>query len=176
MPIPYAYGPAPSQVADLHLPDARPAGIVALFHGGFWRFPYGSDQMDDLAADLVRRGYAVWNVEYRRVGEPGGGWPGTVADAFAALDFLADPALASHGLDLSKVVAAGHSAGGHLALLTALGERPSPFAPRHPRVRSRAVASLAGIPDLARVHALGSGNGAVAGLLGGAPEDLPERV
>src|SRR3989442_11589839 len=87
------YGDGPSQVADLY----RPQGIVALpvvvlIHGGFWRAGYDRSLMNPLARDLARRGMAVWNLEYRRVGQVGGGWPGTFADVAAGIDHLADVA------------------------------------------------------------------------------------
>ncbi len=114
----FRYGPGPSQVAELHLPQSRPCPVVVLVHGGFWRVPYGRPLMAPLARGLAARGFAAWNIGYRRVGERGGGWPGTFADAAAAVDALADLAR-EHGLDLDRVASVGHSAGGHLALWTA---------------------------------------------------------
>ena len=110
------YGEAPEQFGDLYLPDSESgAPVVVLVHGGFWRAQYGLDLMVPLAEDLVDRGYAVWNIEYRRVGQPGGGYPGTLDDVAAAINEL--PALAeSHSLDLDRVAFVGHSAGGHSAL------------------------------------------------------------
>ena len=86
------YGAAPQQFGDLWLPDDPSAGtlpVVVLVHGGFWRARYALDLMDPLAADLVDRGFAVWNVEYRRVGQDGGGFPGTLVDVGTAVDHLA---------------------------------------------------------------------------------------
>lgn len=170
-----AYGSAPSQVGDLYLPaNARPA-VIVLLHGGFWRAPYGRDELAPIATDLVARGYAVWNLEYRRVGEPGGGWPGTFSDVAEGIDHLA--ALVDQGvaLDLSRVVVAGHSAGGHLALWAAAKNRPS-FAVTGPRrVRLRGAAGLAPVADLTQAHALHSGRDAVATFLGGTPESHPAR-
>lgn len=173
-PRTFAYGAQSSQRADLYLP-ATPltsgAGypVVGLLHGGFWRLPYGRGETVPVALDLAARGYAVWNIEYRRVGEAGGGWPGTCDDIAAALDHLA--ALADDGLPLdpTRVAVAGHSAGGHLALWSgAAGSTPR-------RVRPRAVAGLAPVADLARTWELGAGGGAVEALLGGAPAAWPER-
>src|SRR5437764_7356894 len=118
-----AYGPEPLQFGDLYLPDTP--GLhptVILIHGGYWRARYGLDLMTGLAQDLVTRGYATWNIEYRRVGDPGGGWPGTLLDAAIATDYLRILA-PSHGLDLQRVVPIGHSAGGHLALWLAARPR-----------------------------------------------------
>ena len=109
-----AYGDHPDQVANLHLPaqEGRPWPCVALLHGGFWRTGWDRTLMTALAADLAGRGIAAWNVEYRRVGEEGGGWPGTFADVAAAIDRLAEV----EEVDPRRVATCGHSAGGHLAL------------------------------------------------------------
>jgi acetyl esterase/lipase len=118
------YGPGVDQFGELWpaaggptpVPGGpSPAPVVVLVHGGYWRDRYRLDLMHAMAADLSGRGYAVWNVEYRRVGSPGGGWPGTFLDVAAALDALADLA-GQHRLDLGRVSVVGHSAGGHLAL------------------------------------------------------------
>ncbi len=168
------YGDAPSQRGELLLPgNARPP-VACLLHGGFWRVAYGNEQMTAVARDLVARGFAVWNVEYRRLGEAGGGWPGTFLDVAAALDHLAAIA-AELPLDLARVALVGHSAGGHLALWAASrGTRPDGPAPA-PRVNAAAVVGQAAVSDLARGHALGLSRGVVGELLGGAPGERPER-
>jgi acetyl esterase/lipase len=141
------YGPESSQVGELYLPSGEgPFPVVMLLHGGFWTAAYDRRQMTGLADGLVAGGFAVWNVEYRRVGEPGGGWPGTMLDAAAAMDALEgmDPAL-----DLDRVVIAGHSAGGHLAAWAAHRATLPPEAPgAAPKVRLRGAVSLAGVLDL----------------------------
>ena len=114
-----AYGPGTDRFGELW----RPAGdgpwpVVALLHGGFWRARRTLELMRPLAADLAGRGFAAWNLEYRRVGQPGGGWPGTFQDVAAGLDHLAELA-GREPLDLDRLVVAGHSAGGHLALWSA---------------------------------------------------------
>jgi acetyl esterase/lipase len=159
------YGSHPDQVANLHLPSAEggPFPCVILIHGGFWRERWDRTLMTPLAIDLARRGYAAWNVEYRRVGQDGGGWPGTLDDIAAATDALADIA----EVDPNRLVAVGHSAGGHLALW--LGGRTDG------RVRLRAAVSQAGVADLAQGHADDLGAGAVADLIGGGPAELPAR-
>jgi acetyl esterase/lipase len=167
------YGPADSQVGDLHLPDVALPPVVCLFHGGFWRVPHGRDQMHGLALDLVSRGFAVWNIGYRRVGEPGGGWPGTQEDAFRAMDFLA--ALPALGLDLSRVAAVGHSAGGHLALCCCRKGRLAAFPHAPVRVAPVAVAALAAITDLRDAFELDSGGGAASALMGGPPAQHSHR-
>jgi acetyl esterase/lipase len=128
--------------------------------------------MVPVAQDLVERGFAVWNLEYRRLGEPGGGWPGTLEDVSAGVDHLA--ALVAEGvdLDLDRVTVAGHSAGGHLALLVAA------YAKRRggeARVWPCAAVGLAPVADLAGASALRSGRGAVDEFLGGSLREQPER-
>lgn len=135
------YGPHPEQFAERWLPPgAGPHRTVLLLHGGYWRPRYGLDLMHPLAADLRRRGFAAWNVEYRRAG-----WPGIVDDVVAAHD----------ALGVAPLAAVGHSAGGHLALCLA-ARRPVP------------VVALAGVCDLAAAHRLALSDGAVDELLRGA--------
>lgn len=171
-----AYGPYADQVADLLLPagEAPAAGwpVVVLLHGGFWREAYRSGLMAPLAVDLADRGIAAYNVEYRRVGGAGG-WPATLTDVAAAVDQLA--ALAgSRPLDLDHVAVVGHSAGGHLALWVAgRGQLPDDAPGALPVVRPRLVVGQAAVADLAAGIELSSG--AVRELLGGGPEEVPER-
>ena len=157
-----AYGADPLQFADLWLPaNGRAKGMVVMIHGGCWQTKVAkADLMDWAAADLARRGLAVWNIEYRGVDMPGGGYPGTFLDVAAAADAL--PAAArAHGLPMDRVVAVGHSAGGHLALW--LAARPglpagSPLRTGGgPALVPAHVVSLGGLPDLeaARVEAAG---------------------
>ena len=159
------YGPHPDQVANLHLPatEGGPWPCAILIHGGFWRERWDRTLMTPLAIDLSSRGYVAWNVEYRRIGQEGGGWPGTFDDVTAAADALAEVS----EVDLTHLVAVGHSAGGHLALW--LGARA------HGRVRIRASVSLAGVADLDAAFRDDLGGGAVAALLGGGPELVPDR-
>jgi acetyl esterase/lipase len=174
-PRTFAYGPDPSQEGDLYLPAETRPPVVCLLHGGFWRMPYGRNQLDSVACDLASRGFAVWNLEYRRLGAPGGGWPGTLNDAADGIDFLADLAAEGIDLDLGRVIVAGHSAGGHLALWSAARRGMHPDLRPSSRVRPAAVAGLAAIVDLAATYAAGSGGNAVAELLGGSPADQPLR-
>jgi acetyl esterase/lipase len=173
---PHRYGPHASQRADLYVPPGPgPYPAIVLIHGGSWQKRYGRVFMRWLAGDLLRRGYAVWNIEYRRLGD-GGGWPTTFADVAAAIDHLAK--LEDRRLDLERVTLLGHSAGGHLALWAAgrpnLPARapgalagPAPISP----VR---VISQAGVADLTLAYRLWHG-GAARNLMGGSPEDVPER-
>lgn len=171
----YRYGPERSQRGDLHLPAGDgPHPAIVLIHGGSWQKRFGRRVMRALAADLVSRGFAVWNIEYRRIGD-GGGWPETFADVAAAIDRLEGlhPAL-----DLARVQVIGHSAGGHLALWAAGREGLPAGAPGavagRPRVPLRRAISLAGVCDLAGAYAQWHG-GAVRELMGGSPERLPDR-
>jgi acetyl esterase/lipase len=130
---------------------AGPHPVVVMVHGGCWQTKVAkADLMDWAAADLARRGIAVWNIEYRGVEVAGGGYPGTFRDVAAAADTLRTVA-AAHGLRLDRVTAAGHSAGGHLALwLAARAQLPagSPLASLNPLPIAHVV-SLGGLPDLA---------------------------
>ena len=116
-PLTVTYGAHPSQYFHVHLPQGPgPHPVVVLIHGGFWRLPYGLGLMRPLADDLVRRGFAAVNVEYRRLGEEGGGWPGTCEDVLNAVRSLGTGPLP---FDLRRLGIVGHSAGGHLALWVA---------------------------------------------------------
>ena len=164
----FRYGPAACQAGELYLPDGRHPPVVCLLHGGFWRLPYGRDQMHPIACDLARRGYAVWNIGYRRVGEPGGGWPGTFDDVSAGLDQLAELAAGGIALDLGRVAVAGHSAGGLLALWWAARQTRK-------RLQPRVAIGLAPVLDLVQAHDSSPHASAVADLLGGAPHAQPLR-
>jgi acetyl esterase/lipase len=172
----YAYGADASHFADLFLPAAPgPHPVLVLIHGGCWQAAYGLEPLGQLARAIAVQGIAVWNIEYRRLGN-GGGWPHTLLDAGAALDFLPTIAKAAC-LDLSRVVTAGHSAGGQLALWLA-GRRRLPvrsllYAPAPLPVYG--VISLAGIPDLAAAAREGICGAAVSNLLGGSPQQRTEH-
>jgi acetyl esterase/lipase len=170
-----AYGDHPDQVGNLHLPPgdaATPWPVVVLIHGGFWRWGWDRTLMTPLARDLASRGFAAWNIEYRRVGQEGGGWPGTLEDVAAAADAV--PGLAA--VDPARAVTIGHSAGGHLALWLAARHRLGAGAPgAAPRLRPVAAVSQAGVADLARGAEDGLGDGACQALLGGGPGEVPER-
>ena len=173
------YGPAPSQVAELFLPKGRGSHpVVILLHGGCFLKQYeGFAQTSTLAADLAGRGYAVWNVEYRKLGEPGAGYPGTFQDVGAAVDRLRAEA-PKFDLDLGRVVAMGHSAGGHLALWAASRGRLPADSPLHVAdpLKIGTVISLAGIGDLqgqGRVFALPCGDDTLDRLLDTARRKAP---
>ena len=172
-----AYADHPDEVGNLHLPAGEPAvdgpwPAVVLIHGGFWRYGWDRTLMTPLARDLAARGIAAWNIEYRRVGQKGGGWPGTLEDVAAA----ADAVLGLEGINPERVVTVGHSAGGHLALWLAARHRLPEGAPgANPRLRPRGAISQAGVSDLVAGARAGLGGGACQALLGGEPDDVPER-
>jgi acetyl esterase/lipase len=142
----HRYGEDPNQLAELFLPSGRgPFAVAIVVHGGYWRARYDRSLMTGLCEDVAAHGLAAWNLEYRRVGN-GGGWPETFDDAAAGVDRLAE---VDAQLDLARVGAVGHSAGGHLALWAAARHRLPDDAPgAGPRVRPRTVVSQAGIADL----------------------------
>lgn len=165
------YGEHPHQVADLHRPaGAGPYPVVVVLHGGYWQGPYTKLVMRPLCVDLVRRGYAALNVEYRRLGRDGGGWPQTFDDVADAIDHLASPALRDVRLDLDRVTLLGHSAGGQLALWAAgRPELPDGAPGAAPEVTATRVLAMAPVCDLER-----AGRPARE-LLGGTPAEVPER-
>jgi len=167
----HRYGPEPAQYGELWLPahQTDPAGTVVIVHGGFWRARYDLSFGRPLAADLAGRGYAAWNLEYRRAGG-GGGWPATFADVAAGIDLLADLPV-----DTSRVAVIGHSAGGHLAAWAAGRPRPPQGMPgaATPRVTVTAVVAQAGVLALADCARDAVGGTAALDLMGGGPDELP---
>lgn len=168
------YGPERAQVAEVWRPEAGqdPLPVVVLIHGGFWRQRYTKSLMHRLAKSVVDQGWIAYNVEYRRVGSFGhGGWPETFEDVSDAIDALAGV----DGADPRRVATCGHSAGGHLALWavssrsTGDGSRPAPS------VDVCAAVSLAGVVDLVAAAEQFVGRGAVPALMGGSPDDVPDR-
>ena len=159
------YGADLHQFGDLWLPaEAGPHPVAIVIHGGFWRAQYGLDHIGHLCRELARQGIASWSLEYRRIGHPGGGWPGTCEDVRDGAAYLRTLA-GRYRLDPDRVVALGHSAGGHLALWLA-AQRSVPLT---------GVVSLAGVTDLRQAWRLGLGRGVVADFLGGSPAEVPER-
>ena len=138
------YGSHPSQLAELFEPEGEPRGVAVVIHGGFWRASYDRHLMDDLCRDLAARGWAAWNLEYRRLGD-GGGWPHTFEDVEAGIRHVK----ASNNV----LLAIGHSAGGHLAL----------WAAAYGLVTG--AVSQAGVCDLAEAARLNLSRGVVHELL-----------
>ncbi|MGQ4619414.1 alpha/beta fold hydrolase [Nocardia sp. R7R-8] len=156
-PLTTSYGDHPSQFAERWTPagDPRP-GVVLLLHGGWWRQQHSLTLMTPLARDLADRGHIVWNVEYRRIDAPGaeGGWPTTLEDVHAAIAAILD----LEAVDAGSVVAVGHSAGGHLALLAAAD------------LGLGGVVAQAPITDLPACAAAGLGESATPLFMGGLPQ------
>jgi len=160
------YGPDPNQFLDLRLPKAKSQhsyGLVINIHGGFWRAAYGLDHAGHLCAALTAQGLVTANIEYRRVGNEGGAWPGTFADVRCAYSFLLQNEN-KYEIDPRRVVIMGHSAGGQLALCLAAHE---------PGVTR--VVSLAGVVDLERAYQLHLSNDAVVEFLRGKPSEVPDH-
>jgi acetyl esterase/lipase len=171
----FAYGSAPSQYAELFLPrGAGPFPVAVLVHGGCWTREFGGiTQLRNVAGALAARGIAAWNVEYRRVDEPGGGYPGTYQDMNAALSMLAQQAQ-RYPIDLNRLVAVGHSAGGQLVQWMAGRPRIPNTSPLYlpDPLPVRKVVSLGGLADLRREQDLiKSSCDREIGQLTGAPGD-----
>lgn len=172
-----SYGPEPSQFGELRVPAGRgPHPVVAVIHGGFWRSRYDLTHIGHLCAALTEQGYATWSIEYRRLGEPGGGFPGTFHDVSAGIEHLRGIAAKYH-LDLGRVVTLGHSAGGHLALWAAARHRipPASAIDTPDPLPVRAAVSLAGVVDLRRACELRLSSGVTEQFIGGVPAEYPER-
>jgi len=176
-PVRIAYGPDSLQFGELRVPPGPgPHPVAVVIHGGCWLDQYGLDLMTDMSEVFKGAGIATWNIEYRRIGDTGGGYPNTLTDVGMAVDKVRELA-PTHRLDLKRVVTVGHSAGGHLAVWVAARPKlPAGSALRgsDPLPISAAV-SLAGILDLAESLDLKVCNGLAAKLLGGAPAEVPGR-
>jgi acetyl esterase/lipase len=159
-----SYGTDPNQFGEIRVPKSKgPFPLLMNIHGGFWRAKYDLAHAGHLCAALTAKGLATWNVEYRRVGNPGGGWPGTFEDIRSAFRYTAQIPK-RYNIDASKVLVMGHSAGGELALCLAAHE-PS----------LKCVVSLAGVVDLQQALELHLSDDAVVGFLGGKPTDVREH-
>ena len=160
------YGDDPAQFGELTLPQGAPKGVVVVIHGGFWKAAYDLSLGRPLAASLARHGWVAWNIEYRRIGN-GGGNRATFDDVAAAIDALRD-----QDLPLDRVLAVGHSAGGHLATWAASRGR---FRQWPAGVDLTGVVSQAGVLGLEAAYDEDLGGGAVVDLLGHrpGPEDAP---
>lgn len=161
-----AYGTDPNQFGELRLPKDTSKGafpVVMNIHGGYWRAKYNLTHAGHSCAALAAAGIATWNLEYRRVGNHGGGWPGTFEDIRSGYRFLSTIAK-KYNLDMTKTLVMGHSAGAQLALCLA-GHEPS----------IKRVVSLAGVVDLQQAFDLHLSDNAVVEFLGGTPKEVPEH-
>jgi acetyl esterase/lipase len=158
------YGSDPLQFAELRFSSGKkPWPVVMNIHGGFWRSAYDLGHTGHFCAGLTKAGFATYNVEYRRVGHSGGGWPGTFEDIRNAYGYLHQHAR-EMDVDPERVVVMGHSAGGQLALCLA-GHEPS---------LTRAV-SLNGVLDLQAAYDFHLSNDAIVEFLYGTPQQVPEH-
>lgn len=166
------YGDAAQQDGQWWVPAGVPGRLptVVLVHGGYWRPGFDRSLEDAVAADLVGRGYLVWNIDYRSSQEP---WPTTLTDAAAAYDVLGTGTHADR-VDAARVAVVGHSAGGHLALWLASRRAGTPGGSVRGPTPSLVVAQ-APVASLAEASRGGLGGGAVDALLGGSPAEVPER-
>lgn len=179
------YGPEADHLGEVWWPVptrsgrlGRPPALLLLLHGGFWQQEWDRVHIRPMAAALADVGYLVGSVEYRRLGLPGGGWPGTFDDISAAVDQLPVmiTAAAAEQTRPSGLVLVGHSAGGHLALWAAARHRlPAEARWHRERTTVRGVVALAPVSALARADREDLGEGAVAELLGGHVADVPDR-
>jgi len=159
-----AYGGDENQFVELRLPNGKgPHALAIAIHGGYWRAKYDLKYMGHLCAALTAKGIATANLEYRRVGNAGGGWPGTFADIRAGYQFLIQNEH-KYDFDARRIVAIGHSAGSQLALCLAAHE-----------TGVKALVSLAGVVDLQRAYALHLSNDAVVEFLGGTPAEVADH-
>jgi len=165
-----SYGEDKLQFGELRLPSGQgPYPVIVLVHGGCWLAAYDIAHIRKLAAAFTAAGFATWTMEYRRVGDPGGGWPGTFDDVAAGADHVVLLA-EQFKLDLDRVIVAGHSAGGHFAIW--LSNRPAQWSGE---LKPAAVLALAPAADLAYLHRQGVCGDVVDKLMGGSPEQVPRR-
>lgn len=170
-------GDPAQNVADLYLPTGTDTSdrlrVIVLVHGGSWKSAFDLTMMHPFAIDLVHRGFAVYNIEYRRVGS-GGGWPTTFTDVADAVDHLVDLAHSDRRLDLATALVLGYSSGGQLAAwLGGRGRRAAVEIGGKPRFSPSRVVTVAGPLDMtyAAVH----GNNRIVAVLGGTPTEVPDR-
>jgi acetyl esterase/lipase len=158
------YGADPNQFGEIRVPKSKgPFPLVMNIHGGFWRAQYDLTHAGHLCAALTAKGLATWNVEYRRVGNPGGGWPGTFEDIRNAYRFVPE-LVTRYNLNPAKLLVMGHSAGGELSLCLAAHESSL-----------QRVISLAGVLNLQQAWELHLSNDAVVAFLGGKPSEVPDH-
>lgn len=171
------YGEDPLQFGNLIMPtSSSKSPLVMIIHGGCWSNSYDYTLMDDMAADLAKRGYATWNIEFRRIEDEGGGWPGTFVDVANAFKHLTQMAK-EYPFDINNIIVTGHSSGGHLALM--LGAQPQLKANSQIKVNDlpniKGIVSLAGITDLSTFITPDWCGSNILKLVGGNPDEYPDR-
>jgi len=172
------YGSDPNQFADLRFPNARgPFPLLFVVHGGFWQSQYDLTHIGHLCAAFTSKGIITCNIEYRRIGNPGGGWPGTFQDISLATHRVVNSTSSDPRFDHARTAILGHSAGGHLALWLAGSHRISDGSPLHidqKQAVNKAV-SLAGVSDLRLAWKQKLGHGVVTRLMNGTPDEYPDQ-
>ena len=150
---------------------------MIVIHGGFWQSAYTLSHAGHLCAALTSLGIVTCNIEYRRLGDPGGGWPGTFRDVSQAADRILETVGLDPTIDSNRVAVLGHSAGGHLALWLASRHRIPKNSPLHCGHAHRVAIgiSLAGVSDLRTAWSQKVGHGIVSKLMGGTPDEYPDR-
>ena len=178
------YGDLRDQFGDLRLPEGEgPFPVAIVIHGGYWRAKLNLEHMNPLADALTAQGIATWNIEFRRLGQEGGGWPGTFLDCSKAVDYVRTMA-GDYPLDLDRVITVGHSAGGHLAVWSAARHNlPSDSLLRtgEEPLKLAGVVDIAGVCDLSLMHQvhrvrepiMGINDNPTRELMGGSPAEKP---
>lgn len=160
------YGSHESQTGDLYLPKERVNGLVCLFHGGFWKMPYDRFQMNSISEELESSNYAVWNIEYRRVGESDRKWRDTLDDAVLSINYVAELISKYPSINKDKIIVAGHSAGGQIAIW---------LSAQHLCISPLRFIGLAPILDLENAYKQKEVQKFISDLIGGSPKEYPER-
>ena len=172
------YGDDPNQFAELRFPSGRgPFPVLFVVHGGFWQSRYDLSHIGHLCAALTSKGMITCSIEYRRIGNPGGGWPGTFQDISLATRNIVQTTSTDVRFDHARTAILGHSAGGHLALWLAGSHRISKGSPLHMDQRQAITnaISLAGVTDLRLAWKQKLGHGIVTRLMGGTPDECPDQ-
>jgi acetyl esterase/lipase len=172
------YGNDPNQFAELRFPKGKgPFPILFVVHGGFWQAAYDLGHIGHLCTAITSKGIITCNLEYRRIGNPGGGWPGTFQDISLATRNILESTSNDSRFDRARTGIIGHSAGGHLALWLVGSHRINKGSSLHDDRKQEigGAISLAGVSDLRLAWRQRLGHGIVTRLMGGTPDEYPER-
>jgi acetyl esterase/lipase len=172
------YGSDPNQIAEFRFPDGKgPFPLLFVVHGGFWQSLYDLAHIGHLCAAFTSQGIITCNIEYRRIGNPGGGWPGTFQDISLATRSILKTRSSDSRFDLTHTAIIGHSAGGHLALWLVGSHRVSRDSPlyHNQKLAIASAISLGGVTDLRLAWQQKLGHGIVNRLMGGTPDEHPDR-